>query len=74
MGGAGGVLIMPKAIRVAVVTNEDGTHLTDFFPSLAAIEEVESVALVDPSGTAVALARKSLGAKLREVFKNPADL
>jgi UDP-N-acetyl-2-amino-2-deoxyglucuronate dehydrogenase len=65
---------MPKAIPVAVVTNEHGTHLADFLPALAAIEEVDSVALVDPSGASEQQARKALGKKLREVHKNAADM
>ena len=65
---------MPKAIPVAIITNADGTHLDNFLPSLATIEEVESIALVDPSGATVAQARKGLGAKLREVHKNAADM
>src|ERR1051325_6428268 len=65
---------MPKAIPVAVVTNADGTHLDFFLPSLASIDEVESVAYVDPSGATVAQARKHLGKKLREVHKNAADM
>jgi predicted dehydrogenase len=65
---------MPRAIPVAIVTNEHGTHLDNFLPSLAAIEEVESVALVDPSGASEQPARKALGKKLREVHKNAADM
>ena len=61
---------MPNAIPVAVVTNADGTHLENFLPSLASIEEVEAVALVDPSGTKTAEARKALGNKLRQVYAN----
>jgi UDP-N-acetylglucosamine 3-dehydrogenase len=65
---------MPNAIPVAVVTNADGTHLDQWLPSLAEIEEVESVALVDPSGATVAAARKALGKKLREVHKTATDM
>jgi predicted dehydrogenase len=61
---------MPNAIPVAVVTNADGTHLDNFLPSLADIEEVEAVALVDPSGTIEAQARRALGAKLRSVHRD----
>ena len=64
---------MPRAIPVAVVTNEHGTHLDNFLPSLAAIEEVDSVALVDPSGANEQAARKALGKKLREVHKTLRD-
>jgi UDP-N-acetyl-2-amino-2-deoxyglucuronate dehydrogenase len=61
---------MPNAIPVAVVTNADGTHLDNFLPSLADIAEVEAVALVDPSGTLEAQARRTLGAKLRSVHRD----
>ena len=56
---------MPKAIPVAIVTNRDGTHLEQWLPSLAAIEEVDTVDLVDPSGHWADPARKALGKKLR---------
>jgi predicted dehydrogenase len=65
---------MPKAIPVGIVTNADGTHLDNFLPSLASIEEVETVALVDPSGATVAQARTALGPKLRDVYRNAADM
>jgi predicted dehydrogenase len=65
---------MPKAIKVAVITQAEGAHLPDYFGSLAKIEEAESVALSDPSGKTADAARKALGAKLKEVFKDPADL
>lgn len=64
---------MPKTIPVAVVTNRDGTHLDQWLPSLAEIDEVENVALVDPSGAMVDLAKKSLGKKLRGVHKTFAE-
>ena len=57
-------------ISVAVITNADGTHIDEFLPSLAEIAEVETVALVDPSGAMEARARKALGAKLRAVHKD----
>ena len=60
---------MPKSIPVAIVTNADGTHLENFLPSLASIEEIESLALVDPSEAMVPQARKALGAKLRSVYR-----
>ena len=65
---------MPKTIPVAVVTNADGTHLDQWLPSLAAIDEVDSVAYVDPSGTTVPQARKLLGARLRDVYRSAADM
>ncbi len=65
---------MPKTIKVGVITQEQGAHLPDYFAALAQIEEAESVALSDPSGKSVDAARKALGAKLKEVFKDPAEL
>lgn len=65
---------MPKMIPVAVVTNRDGSHLDQWFPSLASIEEVENVSLVDPTGAMVDLARKTLGKKLRGVHKTSAEM
>ena len=65
---------MPKSIKVAVITQADGAHLPDYFSSLARIEEAESVALVDASGNSVDAARKTLGDKLKEVFKDPAEM
>src|SRR5205823_5385791 len=60
---------MPKAIKVGVVTQAEGAHLPDYFSSLAKIEEAEAVALADPSGKTADLARKALGDKLKEVYK-----
>ncbi len=65
---------MPKAIPLAFITNQDGTHLDQFLASLAEIEEAESIALVDPSGAIEQQARKALGNKLREVFKDSAAM
>src|SRR5881628_2720648 len=65
---------MPKTIKVAVLTQAQGAHLPDYFGSLAKIDEAESVALSDPSGKTVDAARKALGDKLKEVYKDPADL
>jgi predicted dehydrogenase len=65
---------MPKTIKVAVITQEGGAHLPDYFGSLAKIEEVESVALCDPSEKCVEMARKALGAKLTEIHTDSAEL
>jgi predicted dehydrogenase len=61
---------MPKTIKAAVITQQDGAHLADYFGSLAKIEEAESVALVDPSGKSEAAARKALGAKFHKAYKD----
>jgi predicted dehydrogenase len=65
---------MPKTIKVAVITQDEGAHLPDYFGSLAKIDEAESVALADPSGKSADAARKALGDKLKDVYKDPADL
>jgi predicted dehydrogenase len=65
---------MPKSIKVGVITQADGAHLPDYFASLAKIEEAEAVALADASGKTADAARKALGDKLKEVFKDPADM
>ena len=65
---------MPKAIKVGVITQADGAHLPDYFGGLAKIEEAEAVALADPSGKSVEMARKTLGDRLKEVCKTPAEL
>jgi predicted dehydrogenase len=65
---------MPKTIKVAVITQQDGAHLADYFGSLAKIEEAESVALVDPSGKSEAAAKKTLGAKFHKAYKDRASM
>jgi len=65
---------MPKTIKVGVITQADGAHLPDYFNSLAKIEEAETVALADASGKSEDAAKKALGDKLKEVYKDPADL
>jgi predicted dehydrogenase len=65
---------MPKAIKVAVITQADGAHLPDYFGSLAKIDEAEAVTVADASGNSVDAARKALGDKLKEVHKTPAEL
>jgi predicted dehydrogenase len=65
---------MPKTIKVAVVTQPQGAHLSDYFESLAMIEEAEAVALVDPTGKTAEQARKALKGKLKEVFKDSAAM
>jgi predicted dehydrogenase len=65
---------MPKTIKVAVITQDQGAHLPDYFGSLAKIEEAEAVALADPSGKSADSARAVLGDKLKEVFKGPDEM
>src|SRR5262245_58814941 len=66
--------LMPKTIKAAVVTQQDGAHLPDYFGSLAKIEEAESVALVDASGKSEAAARKALGAKIHKAYRDQAAM
>jgi UDP-N-acetyl-2-amino-2-deoxyglucuronate dehydrogenase len=67
-------MTMPKTIKVGVITQAQGAHLSDYLAALAKIEEAEAVALVDPSEKTVAAARKALGDKLQEVFRDPAEM
>jgi predicted dehydrogenase len=65
---------MPKSIKVAIITQAEGAHLSDYLGSLAKIEEAEAVALVDASGRSEPAARKALGGKLVEVYKDHAAM
>ena len=65
---------MPKTIKVGVITQADGAHLPDYFAALAKIEEAGAVSLADSSGKTADAARKALGDKLTETFKDPAEL
>jgi predicted dehydrogenase len=65
---------MPKSIKVGVITHAQGAHLDAYFSALGQIEEVESVALADPSGKTTALARKGLGAKLAKTYTDMNDM
>jgi predicted dehydrogenase len=65
---------MPKTITVAVITHAEGAHLDSYFTALAQTEEAEAVVLSDPSGKTIDRAKKALGAKLKETFKDPGEL
>jgi UDP-N-acetyl-2-amino-2-deoxyglucuronate dehydrogenase len=65
---------MPNSIKVGVITNAQGAHLPDYFASLARTEEVDAVVLADPSGQTVAAARKGLGDKLKDTYKDAAEM
>ena len=58
------------SIQVAVITEAGGSHLDAYFAALAATKEAESVVLADPSGASEPLARKTLGAKLTQVYRD----
>jgi predicted dehydrogenase len=62
------------AIKVAVLTEAGGSHLDSYFAALAATAEAQSVVLADASGASEALARKALGDKLTQVYRNTAEL
>jgi len=61
-------------IPVGVFTEAGGAHLDAYFEGLAEIEECGGVALCDPSGESVDLARRRLGEKLAAVFTDPEEL
>lgn len=65
---------MPNTIKVGVITQAAGAHLPDYFASLAKTEEVESVALAETSGKIEAVARKVLGDKLKDAYKDAGAL
>ena len=65
---AGAALAAEKQIKVALLTQADGPHLSAYIPSLLAPPEIASVAvagLPDPKG---------LGPKLGGVYKDAAEL
>lgn len=62
---------MPTEIPVGIITNAGGAHLGAYFTALAACEEVQNVALSDPSGQCVEEARKTLKDKLAAVYDSP---
>src|SRR4051794_4357692 len=61
---------MPKTINVALLTARQGAHLEIYLNSLAALKEVGTVTLGDPSGSTFALAKKILGRKLAQTSKD----
>jgi predicted dehydrogenase len=61
---------MPDSIKVAVITNGEGAHLSAYFPALRDCPEAESVVLCDPSGRWFESAKKTLGKKLTKTYKN----
>ena len=65
---------MPDQIKVAVITQAGGAHLSAYFPALAAAPEVGEVVLGDPSGESVVAARKALGDRLKTVSADPLKL
>jgi UDP-N-acetyl-2-amino-2-deoxyglucuronate dehydrogenase len=65
---------MAKSIKVGIMTQAEDMHLPDYFETLAKIEEVEGVAVSDPSGKSAEAARKVLGAKLLGVYQDHTEM
>lgn len=65
---------MAEKIKVAVLTDAGGAHLSSYFEALAKIEAVGSVVLGDPSGASEASARAVLGDKLTRVERSHHEL
>ncbi|MBI1916739.1 MAG: Gfo/Idh/MocA family oxidoreductase [Planctomycetes bacterium] len=65
---------MPKSIAVGVITHAQGAHLDNYFTALAQTEEAEAVFVADPSGQTLERAKKRLGAKLKDTFKDAATM
>jgi predicted dehydrogenase len=61
-------------VNVGVITNAGGAHLSHYFAGLAKAEEVGSVVLADPDGSAEPMARQSLGDKLTGVYRSRDEL
>ena len=61
-------------LKVALLTHADGPHLNAYLPALAAIPEVGSVVLSDPSNSVEAAARKALGSKLTGAYRSASEL
>ena len=71
---AGAAAPAPAKVKVGLITHAEGAHLSAYFPALAEAEEVESVALSDPSGDTVEAARKALGSKLASTYTDPSAM
>lgn len=65
---------MPKTIKVGIITQARGPHIDLYFDSLAKAEEAEAVYLADPSGQTFEQGKKILGAKLKETYKDHAEM
>ena len=65
---------MPKRIKVGLITAAGGAHLSAYFSALAQTDEVASVALSDPSEQSLPSARKTLGEKLSNVYRDHATM
>jgi len=64
----------PPGATVAVITNQEGAHLRDYFSSLAASAETRRVLLADPSGHNFEAAKTALGGKLGGTYASAREL
>jgi len=55
-------------------THAQGAHLDSYFTALAQTDEAETVLVADPSGKTLERAKKALGVKLKETFKEAAAM
>ncbi len=55
---------MAKSIRVGLIVTPEGAHKDNYYESLAKADEVDSVAVADPTGGTFERVRQVLGAKL----------
>ena len=61
---------MPDRIAVALITNPEGAHVSDYLRALSGIDEVASVALADSTGKTEEAAKKTLGDKLKATYRD----
>ena len=61
-------------IKVGLITNAEGPHLSAYLEGLAKTGEASAVVLADDSGQVEAAARKAMGPKLTAVYKTPKEM
>src|SRR5580700_2901160 len=59
---------------VALITNDQGAHVSAYLPALAECKEVSGVVLADSSGRTFAAARRTLGNRLVATFSTTREL
>src|SRR5215468_6506435 len=72
--GAASAAAATLPIEAALLTHEDGPHLSAYIEALAHASEIGSVSLCDPSGKTESVVRKGLGAKLIGAYRDKAAL
>ena len=65
---------MPKPIKVGLLTNADGAHVSAYLQALAAAQDCSKVILGDSDGKWEDAARRTLGEKLAGVYRNHQEL